>query len=97
VLVKRNGQTWVLTINGNPRAAQALNGLTNPDVSTGTWADYIFKTEDAVNRMLSAMMTTYSPNFIVSNFARDTAYVNTMVWAKENKNYALAFHANHAK
>ena len=97
VLVKRNGQTWVLTINGNPRAAQALNGLTNPDVSTRTWADYIFKTADAVNRALSAMMTTYSPNFIVSNFARDTAYVNTMVWAKENKNYALAFHANHLK
>ena len=35
VLVKRAGETFVLTINGNPRAAQALNGLTNPDVKTG--------------------------------------------------------------
>ena len=34
VLVRRNGNTFVLTINGNPRAAQALNGLTNPDVFT---------------------------------------------------------------
>ncbi len=31
VVVKRNGRDYVITINGNPRAAQALNGQTNPD------------------------------------------------------------------
>ncbi|EJW93214.1 SNF2 family protein, partial [gut metagenome] len=31
VVVKRNGRDYVLTINGNPRAAQAVNGQTNPD------------------------------------------------------------------
>lgn len=32
ILIKRDGRTFVATINGNPRAAQAINGLTNPDV-----------------------------------------------------------------
>lgn len=31
IIVKRGGRDYVITINGNPRAAQALNGQTNPD------------------------------------------------------------------
>lgn len=31
VIAKRNGIDYVMIINGNPRAAQALNGQTNPD------------------------------------------------------------------
>lgn len=31
IVVKRGGRDYVITINGNPRAAQALNGQTNPD------------------------------------------------------------------
>lgn len=97
VLVKRNGETFVLTINGNPRAAQALNGLTNPDVKTGGFIGGIKKAAQFVNHQLSAFYTTRNPDFVVSNFFRDMLYSNCMTWVKEGGNYALNFHKNFGK
>ena len=94
VMVKRNGQTYILTINGNPRAAQALNGLTNPDVDVEGWIGKLLNGAEKVNRQLSAFYTTRNPDFVVSNFSRDMIYANTMVWVKESPKYAGNFHAN---
>lgn len=94
VLVKRNGKTSVLTINGNPRAAQALNGLTNPDVDVKGAVGNLLKMGEYVNRQLSAFYTTRNPDFVVSNFLRDMVYSNVMTWVKENPKYALRFHRN---
>ncbi len=97
VLVKRNGRTYVITINGNPRAAQALNGLTNPNVEMGGVIGNILKLGEYVNRHLSAFYTTRNPDFVVSNFMRDMLYSNCMTWVKENPRYALRFHKNFGK
>ncbi|WP_282193767.1 LPD38 domain-containing protein [Muribaculum intestinale] len=97
VLVKRNGRTYVMTINGNPRAAQALNGLTNPDTDMGGVYGKIIKVASYVNRQLSAFYTTRNPGFVVSNFLRDMLYSNCMTWVKENPRYALRFHKNFGK
>lgn len=97
VLVRRNGRTFVITINGNPRAAQALNGLTNPDVAQGGVYGEFEKFTGRVNRKLSAAYTTLNPNFMASNFARDMVYANTMVAAKEPLAYAKTFSVNCAK
>lgn len=97
VMVKRNGRTYVLTINGNPRAAQAINGLTNPDVDQGGVVSNMLKAGEWVNRQLSAFYTTRNPDFVVSNFFRDMLYSNCMTWVKENPAYALKFHKNFAK
>ena len=97
VLVKRNGKTYVLTINGNPRAAQALNGLTNPDVETGGVIGNMLKLGEYVNRNLSAFYTTRNPDFVVSNFIRDMLYSNAMTWVKESPRYAVKFHKNIGK
>lgn len=97
VLVKRNGRTYVMTINGNPRAAQALNGLTNPNVETGGVIGDLLKLGEYVNRHLSAFYTTRNPDFVVSNFLRDMLYSNCMTWVKENPRYALCFHKNFGK
>lgn len=97
VLVKRNGRTYVMTINGNPRAAQALNGLTNPDVEMGGIVGNLLKGAEYVNRNLSAFYTTRNPDFVVSNFMRDTLYSNCMAWVKESPSYALRFHKNFGK
>lgn len=97
VLVKRNGRTYVMTINGNPRAAQALNGLTNPNVETGGVIGNMLKLGEYVNRHLSAFYTTRNPDFVVSNFMRDMLYSNCMTWVKENPRYALRFHKNFGK
>ena len=97
VVVKRGGRDYVITINGNPRAAQALNGLTNPDNDTSGAIGAILRAGERVNRQLSAFYTTRNPDFIVSNFLRDMLYTNSMVWIKENPAYALRFHRNYAR
>ena len=97
VLIKQGGKDYILTINGNPRVAQALNGLTNPDNDTSGALGAILHLSEAINRQLSAFYTTRNPDFIVSNFMRDMLYANTMVWVKESPNYALNFHKNFAK
>ncbi len=97
VVVKRNGESFVITINGNPRAAQAVNGLTNPDNDLNGAVGKVFNIASAVNRQLSQFYTTRNPDFVVSNFIRDLIYSNTMVHVKENQGYAMKFHKNHAK
>lgn len=95
VIVKRGGRDYVITINGNPRAAQALNGQTNPDNDMSGAIGAILRAGEQINRQLSAFYTTRNPDFIVSNFMRDMLYTNSMAWIKENPNYALRFHRNY--
>ena len=97
VIVKRGGRDYVITINGNPRAAQALNGQTNPDNDTSGAIGAILRAGERINRHLSAFYTTRNPDFVVSNFMRDMLYTNSMVWIKESPNYALRFHRNFNK
>lgn len=95
ILVRRNGRNYVITINGNPRAAQAVNGLTNPDNDMSGAIGAILKAGQNINRQLSALYTTKNPDFVVSNFIRDALYANSMAWVKERPNYALRFHKNY--
>lgn len=97
ILIKRNGRTFVATINGNPRAAQALNGLTNPDVDINGVVGNMLKACTWINRQLSAFYTTRNPDFVVGNFFRDMLYSNCMTWVKESPRYALRFHKNFAR
>lgn len=89
VTVQRAGQTYVLTINGNPRAAQAINGKTNPEV-VGDITQFM----GYVNRFIASMATQKNPAFVLCNISRDFWYSNTMVWTKENPAYAVKFTNN---
>lgn len=89
VVVKRNGRDYVITINGNPRAAQALNGQTNPDNDISGSIGQLVHLIGDVNRTLSSLYTTLQPDFIASNFLRDMVYSNSMVWVKESPKYAI--------
>ena len=93
VLVRRGGRTVVLTINGNPRLAQALNGATNPDGGTGMW-EQVLRIGESVNRQLAAFYTTRRPDFVLSNFLRDAVYTNTMAYVKEGGSYGARFNVN---
>lgn len=95
IVVKRGGRDYVITINGNPRAAQALNGQTNPDNDMSGAIGAILRAGENINRQLGAFYTTRNPDFIVSNFMRDMLYTNTMTWIRESPNYALRFHRNY--
>ena len=96
VMVKRNGKTYVLTINGNPRAAQAVNGLTNPNNDMSGVHGAIFRAIESGNRWLSGVYTTRNPDFVLTNLVRDGLYTNTMVWLKEDASYALSYNWNYA-
>lgn len=93
VIVKRGGKEYVLTVNGNPRAAQALNGLTNPNAASGP----VFKFFEHVNRFLATNFTQRNPAFVISNMFRDGFYSNSTVWVKESPVYAAKFNRNWAK
>ena len=97
VIVKRAGKPYVITINGNPRAAQAINGQTNPDNDLTGAIGAVFKEMERLNRFLSDAYTTKNPDFMISNFWRDTLFSNIMTWIKESPVYAWKFNRNFLK
>ena len=97
IIVKRGGRDVVIIVNGDPRVAMAVNGLTNPDGNVGGHIGAAFKVAAAVNRKLAGFYTSLSPNFVVKNFIRDIIYANTIAWVKESPTYAMTYHANVAK
>ena len=97
VLVKQNGKSYIITVNGSPRAAQAANGLTNPDTDLTGAVGKVFEGAEALNRQLSSLYTTFKPGFVGSNYVRDALYSNTMVYVKEGAKYGGSFNLNFAK
>lgn len=93
VVVKRGGREYAVYVNGNPRAAQAINGLTNPD----TIEHKGVKLVQRLNRQLAANFTTRNPAFVLSNLSRDLIFSTTAVAVKEKGKYARRFNANIAK
>lgn len=90
VIVKIGGKDYVLYINGNPRAAQAVNGLTNPDAETNR----VVKGMYWINRQLSALATSRNPEFVIPNFVRDYIEAGIVISAKEDSDYNKAFRKN---
>ncbi|WP_294477058.1 LPD38 domain-containing protein [uncultured Bacteroides sp.] len=93
VVVKRGGREYAVYVNGNPRAAQAINGLTNPD----TIEHKGVKLVQRLNRQLAANFTTRNPAFVLSNLSRDLIFSTTAIAVKEKGKYARRFNANIAK
>lgn len=75
VPVMINGKEYAVYINGNPRAAQAVNGLTNAEGidDAGKWID-------AMKRWYGAGLTSWNPDFIIPNLVRDTIHASTMTF-----------------
>ena len=97
IIVKRGGRDVVIIVNGDPRVAMAVNGLTNPDSDANGHVGAFFKWTSAVHRKLAGAYTSLSPNFVVKNFIRDIIYANTIAWVKESPSYALRYHKNVGK
>ena len=90
VVVKSGGKEYVIYVNGNPRAAQAINGLTNPDAMDHKFMQMIGK----LNRQLAANFTTRNPAFVLSNASRDIIFSTSAIWIKEDWKYAKRFDKN---
>ena len=70
VLVKVLGRDKLLTVNGDPRVAQAVNGLFNPDAISN---DFLKRLRN-LNNFLAQMATQRNPEFIFRNLIRDRFY-----------------------
>ena len=67
IRVKVAGKDYAILVNGNPRAAQAINGLLNPDADENMGLE-LYK---AVQRFVTSGQTSASHNFWFTNFMRD--------------------------
>lgn len=67
IRVKVAGKDYSILINGNPRAAQAINGLLNPDANVDPVREWM----GWARRGLSSLLTSFSPLFWVANYQRD--------------------------
>ena len=96
VEVQRAGHTYQLYINGNPKAAQALNGSAARAVSriSDTWLGQKLK---KVSRNMAMYFTSKNPAFVLSNLSRDLNMAGASVAINEDAAYNARFIANVVK
>ena len=76
------GKKHSFIVNGNPRAAQALNGLLENSAAKG-----IMKPLGSISRMMAQLCTSYNPEFVMRNVMRDAEFASSNVTAKEGARY----------
>ena len=83
--VKIAGRTHRFVLLGNPRAAQALNGM----LENSSPNSYAMKKLKAATRFMAQMATSYAPEFVMRNIIRDAEFASSNVTAKEGTRYGL--------
>lgn len=92
VEVKIAGRTHAFVINGNPRAAQALNGLLEHknDSLAG-------RVTAKISRAMAQLCTSFNPEFVMRNMIKDFEFASTNLLAKEGFAYTKRFEKYYAK
>ena len=90
VKVRRGGKEYCIYINGSPRAAQALNGLTNPNANSS----WLYQRAMDIKNFMARMFTSQNPAFIATNLSRDVMWAGTAVAVKEDKKYVAKYTKN---
>lgn len=90
--VKIAGRTHTFIINGNPRAAQALNGLLEHknDMLAG-------RVTASISRKMAQLCTSFNPEFVMRNMIKDFEFASTNLLAKEGLVYTKRFEQYYAK
>lgn len=86
------GKKHSFVILGNPRAAQALNGMLehkNEPLAGRTTA--------AISRFMAQTCTSYNPEFVMRNMIRDFEFASTNLLAKEGMAYTKTFEKYYAQ
>ena len=86
------GKKHSFVILGNPRAAQALNGMLehkNESLAGRTTA--------AISRFMAQACTSYNPEFVMRNMIRDFEFASTNLLAKEGMAYTKIFEKYYAQ
>lgn len=90
VMIAGNKHSFVIL--GNPRAAQALNGMLehkNESLAGRTTA--------AISRFMAQTCTSYNPEFVMRNMIRDFEFASTNLLAKEGISYTKTFEKYYAQ
>lgn len=90
--VKIAGRTHTFIINGNPRAAQALNGLLEHKNDT-----LAGRVTASISRKMAQLCTSYNPEFVMRNMIKDFEFASTNLLAKEGFVYIKKFEQYYAK
>ena len=93
VNVKVAGKDYTIIINGNPRAAQAINGDLNIEATAGDYS----KVFGPILRWMSSVNTSYNPEFWITNMQRDMLFTLMNVTASQSPAYRKKFFSNYAK
>lgn len=88
-----DGVPKTVMVQGNPRAAQGINGLLNAEVEK----DARMRAFQKVNHFLAGAFTSYNPAFIFTNLSRDMVFANQAAYVKEGGAYWRAFTGNQGK
>ena len=83
------GEKHVYVVNGNPRAAQAINGLLKSESLLGNKWNF-------VKQVMSKAYTSWAPTFAARNMARDAEYASAMLNVKEGWDYTKEFMKNYS-
>ena len=90
VNVSIGGREYNIYVNGNPRAAQAINGELRMDDEGNSIIQ-------RVNRWLANVYTSLNPEFVVTNYERDAGFAAAIVVATETPAYQVGWIKNMAK
>lgn len=85
------GKKHSFVINGNPRAAQALNGMLEHKIGT------FGKPFSVISRYMAQTCTSYNPEFVMRNMIRDFEFASTNLLAKEGMAYTKTFEKYYAQ
>lgn len=85
------GKTHRFVVNGNPRAAQALNGLLEHKAGG---VGRVFAT---ISRFMAQTCTSYNPEFVMRNMIRDFEFASSNLLAKEGLKYTKVFEKYYAQ
>ena len=87
ITIFEDGVAYQVYINGNPRVSQAINEL------NGTKWNIPIITQ--TTRFISSMITSRSPQFMLTNGARDLAFASSILPSKEGARYTGQFLKNY--
>lgn len=90
--VKIAGKLHSFIINGNPRAAQALNGLLeNWNGGNTKVAKWAVNLNGKIVRFFAQACTSYNPEFVMRNMVKDYEFSTLNLLAKEGSRYTGIF------
>lgn len=90
VRVKEGGKNLVIYINGDPRVAQAINGLNNRNLD-----NEVLRWMNKIRQFMMLNYTSRNINFIFRNVGRDFFYTNTMNYVKYGAGFEARYIVNY--